>query len=164
MADITAADFMQNRVTNPNQSEIYRQRLYDYQLYATAGITTLTFFQSAVGQGITTALGAAAVEVHLTLSRHSVGPDVPASLTPEEFGQMVDGIRAVEASLRTTPDKDAAVAEMGEMRRIFGRSVRGRWRIMARLPQRVAERMRHGCISGAAAVLVQCESRLRVGW
>ncbi len=58
MADVTAADFMQNRVTNPNQSEIYRQRLYDYQLFPAAGITTLTFFQAAVGQGVTTALGA----------------------------------------------------------------------------------------------------------
>jgi hypothetical protein len=57
MADVTAQDFMQNRVTNPNQSEIYRQRLYDYQLYPTAGITTMTFFQAAVGQGITSALG-----------------------------------------------------------------------------------------------------------
>lgn len=58
MADVTAADFMSNRVTNPNQSEIYRQRLYDFQLYPAAGITTLTFFQAAVGQGITSAQGA----------------------------------------------------------------------------------------------------------
>lgn len=45
-------------VTNPAQSEVIRQRLYDYQLYATAGVGQLTFFQSPIGQGITSALGA----------------------------------------------------------------------------------------------------------
>jgi len=56
----TAADFNARRVTNPNQSEIVRQRFYDYQLYATAGTTQLTFFSAPVGQGITTALGGTA--------------------------------------------------------------------------------------------------------
>jgi len=53
----TAADFNARRVTNPGQSEIVRQRFYDYQLYATAGVTQLAFFQQPIGQGITTALG-----------------------------------------------------------------------------------------------------------
>ena len=56
----TAADFNARRVTNPNQSEIVRQRFYDYQLYATAGTTQLTFFSAPVGQGVTTALGGTA--------------------------------------------------------------------------------------------------------
>jgi hypothetical protein len=56
--DVSVADFAQNRVTNPGQSEIVRQRLYDYQLYATAGTTSQLFFQSAIGQGITSAIGA----------------------------------------------------------------------------------------------------------
>ena len=34
----TAADFNSRRVTNPSQSEVVRQRFYDYQLYATAGV------------------------------------------------------------------------------------------------------------------------------
>jgi len=54
----TADDFLRGRVTNPGQSEIVRQRLYDYQLYAAAGVAQLSFFQQPVGQGITTALGA----------------------------------------------------------------------------------------------------------
>jgi hypothetical protein len=54
----TSADFNSRRVTNPSQSEIVRQRFYDYQLYPTAGTTQLSFFSSAVGQGITTAVGA----------------------------------------------------------------------------------------------------------
>jgi hypothetical protein len=56
----TAADFQRARVTNPDQSEIVRQRFYDYQLYATAGVAQMTFFSAAVGQGLTTALGATA--------------------------------------------------------------------------------------------------------
>lgn len=50
-------DFSRARVTNPNQSEIVRQRLYDWQLYPTAGQGQLTFFALPVGQGVTTALG-----------------------------------------------------------------------------------------------------------
>lgn len=55
--DVSIADFTSNRVTNPGQSEIIRQRLYDYQLYATAGNTTALFFQQPIGQGITSAIG-----------------------------------------------------------------------------------------------------------
>ena len=55
--DVTAADFSQNRVTNPAQSEIIRQRLYDFNLYPAAGAQRIAFFQLSVGQGITSALG-----------------------------------------------------------------------------------------------------------
>lgn len=55
----SVAEFAQNRVTNPGQSEIVRNRLYDYQLYPTAGASQLAFFQQSVGQGTTTALGGA---------------------------------------------------------------------------------------------------------
>lgn len=55
----TLADFNKSRVTNRNQSEVIRQRLYDYQLYPTAGSTQISFFQQPVGSGITTAQGAA---------------------------------------------------------------------------------------------------------
>lgn len=56
-ANITAADFELSRVSNPGLSEIVRQRLYDFQLYPTAGVTQLSFFSQVVGQGITTAIG-----------------------------------------------------------------------------------------------------------
>ena len=69
------------------------------------------------------ALGAASVEVHITLSPSAFGPDVPASLTPEELKQMVGGIRMVEASVRSIPDKDTIAEDMVEMKKIFGRSV-----------------------------------------
>jgi hypothetical protein len=50
--------FEAGRVTNPDQSEVIRQRLYDFQLYPAAGQAQLQFFNFAIGQGITTALGA----------------------------------------------------------------------------------------------------------
>jgi hypothetical protein len=58
MSHVSAADFQANRVTNANQSEIYRNRLYDYQLYPTAGSNQLVFFQQGQGGGITSAQGA----------------------------------------------------------------------------------------------------------
>ncbi len=58
--EVTANDFAAGAVMNPNQSEIVRGRLYDYQLYPTAGATQLTFFSTPVGQGLTTALGGTA--------------------------------------------------------------------------------------------------------
>lgn len=45
------------------------------------------------------ALGAVIIEKHLTLDRALPGPDHAASLTPDEFARMVDGIRNVEAAL-----------------------------------------------------------------
>jgi hypothetical protein len=54
----SAADFNARRVTNPGQSEVIRARLYDYQIYPAAGTTQLTFFQSPIGQGTTSAVGA----------------------------------------------------------------------------------------------------------
>ena len=55
---VSITDFTSNRVTNPGQSEIVRQRLYDYQLYPAAGAQQLSFFQAPIGQGVTTAIGA----------------------------------------------------------------------------------------------------------
>ncbi len=54
----TPADFAANRVTNPNQSQVLRQRLYDYQVYPTAGQSQMTFFAQPIGSGVTSAQGA----------------------------------------------------------------------------------------------------------
>lgn len=45
------------------------------------------------------ALGACVIEKHLTLDRNLPGPDHAASLDPEQFTQMMRGIRRVEAML-----------------------------------------------------------------
>jgi hypothetical protein len=55
-----ASDFDAGRVTNPGQSEVIRQSLYDFQLYPTAGQTQLNFFSQPAGQGLTSAVGATA--------------------------------------------------------------------------------------------------------
>lgn len=55
----TPTDFARYRVTNPDQSEVVRQRLYDYNLYPAAGATQINFFSQQIGTGITTAQGAA---------------------------------------------------------------------------------------------------------
>ncbi len=69
------------------------------------------------------AQGADIVEVHLTLSRHMFGPDVPVSLTVEEF-RTVAAARDAFHTLASHPvDKDAAAAELSEMRSMFGRSL-----------------------------------------
>ena len=45
------------------------------------------------------ALGARVVERHITLDREMEGPDHLASLEPEEFRELVDGIRRIERAL-----------------------------------------------------------------
>lgn len=56
--NLTPQDFSAYRVTNPEQSEVVRGRLYDYQLYPAAGVAQMSFFAAAIGQGITSAVGA----------------------------------------------------------------------------------------------------------
>lgn len=56
------------------------------------------------------AMGAKVIEKHLTLDRNMEGPDHRASLEPEQFGAMVQGIRAIELALgdgikRPTPSE-----------------------------------------------------------
>jgi hypothetical protein len=51
------SDFAAYRVTNPGFAEIIQQPLYDYQLMPGTGSQLLTFFQTQIGQGVTTAPG-----------------------------------------------------------------------------------------------------------
>lgn len=69
------------------------------------------------------ALGAELLEVHVTFSRKSFGPDVPASVTFAELQTLVEGVRATETILANPVDKDAVAAEMSEMRDLFMKSI-----------------------------------------
>ena len=69
------------------------------------------------------ALGADLLEVHVTLSRHAFGPDVPASLTVEELASLVEGTRFIGRALGHPIDKDRVADEMAPLRRIFGKSL-----------------------------------------
>lgn len=69
------------------------------------------------------ALGMDVLEIHVTLSREMFGPDVPASVTPEELRRLVEGIRFVE-TMRVHPvDKDAEARAADGMRAMFTKSV-----------------------------------------
>jgi N-acetylneuraminate synthase len=69
------------------------------------------------------ALGADMLEVHVTFSRQAFGPDVPASLTLPELGDLVRGVRFVRTALANPVDKDAMARDLAELRRLFGKSV-----------------------------------------
>jgi N,N'-diacetyllegionaminate synthase len=68
-------------------------------------------------------IGAAIIEVHVTLSREMFGPDVCASVTTGELRTLVDGVRFIEAMTAHPVDKDAAAVAMRPMRTIFSKSI-----------------------------------------
>jgi len=68
-------------------------------------------------------LGASLVEVHVTLSRQMFGPDVPASLTSQEFQQLIEGARFIEQALANPVDKNKASEPLAAMRQTFGKSL-----------------------------------------
>lgn len=65
------------------------------------------------------ALGAKAVEVHITWHKKSFGPDVPASLTIEQLEELVKGVRIIDAALSSTVDKDRSARGLEDMRNLF---------------------------------------------
>ncbi|MFQ5923256.1 MAG: N-acetylneuraminate synthase family protein [Anaerolineales bacterium] len=69
------------------------------------------------------ALGIDALEVHVTFSREMFGPDVIASLSTHELGQLVEGIRFIEKIHGHPVDKDTVAEELAEMRRLFTKSI-----------------------------------------
>lgn len=58
------------------------------------------------------ALGACVIERHFTVDKDMEGPDHAASLTPQEFSDLVQGIREIEAALGTD---EVRVVSQGEM-------------------------------------------------
>jgi N-acetylneuraminate synthase len=69
------------------------------------------------------ARGADVIEAHITLDRNMFGPDVPASLTVQEFRAIVD-FRDALAVIDSNPvDKDRMAEKLSAMRALFGRSL-----------------------------------------
>ena len=68
-------------------------------------------------------LGAKLIEVHVAFSRECFGPDVIASVTSPELKQLVEGVRFIERALAAPVDKRAMAEELGELRKVFGKSV-----------------------------------------
>jgi N-acetylneuraminate synthase len=68
------------------------------------------------------ACGASIVEAHVTFDRRMFGPDAKASLTVDEFGELVEGIRFVEKARSGSSEKQVT-PEMDTLRATFGRSL-----------------------------------------
>ena len=67
-------------------------------------------------------LGAGVVEKHLTFNRRMYGSDAANSAEPEQFAELVTGIRAISRMLSHPVDKDD-VADRREMKDIFEKSI-----------------------------------------
>ncbi len=68
-------------------------------------------------------LGIDMLKVHVALSREMFGPDVVASVTTQELGQLVDGIRFIERMQAHPLDKDASAKDTAPLRTLFTRSL-----------------------------------------
>lgn len=69
------------------------------------------------------AVGAAVVEVHVTMSREMHGPDVTSSVTTGELRQLVEGVRYI-GRMRSSPvDKNAMAGQLSPLRGVFQKSV-----------------------------------------
>jgi N-acetylneuraminate synthase len=67
-------------------------------------------------------LGAAVLEKHFTFSRRMYGSDARHSLEPEEFRDLVTGVRAIAAMLAGNVNKDE-IEGVREMKRVFEKSL-----------------------------------------
>jgi N,N'-diacetyllegionaminate synthase len=68
-------------------------------------------------------LGIEVLEVHVTLSREMFGPDVVASVTTTELGQLVNGVRYIETMRASPVGKDEIADSLQSMRRLFTKSL-----------------------------------------
>ena len=68
-------------------------------------------------------LGAEVIEKHLTFSKKMYGSDAKHSLEPDEFSDLVQGIRAIETILSSKVDKNKIADKMSEMKEVFQKSI-----------------------------------------
>jgi len=68
-------------------------------------------------------MGIEMLELHITFSRETFGPDVPASITTAELRQLVDGVRFIERMNASPVDKDSLLPELKGLRELFTKSV-----------------------------------------
>src|SRR5262249_5839152 len=87
-------------------------------------IVGLSDHSGAIYAGLAAAtLGAKMIEVHVAFSRECFGPDVIASITTAELKQLVEGVRFIERAMAHPVDKRAMAEELGELRKVFGKSI-----------------------------------------
>lgn len=94
----------------------YPAPFQDIQLQLMNRLGTTVYGYSGHERGIHIAIaavarGAKVVEKHITLDRDMEGTDHKASLLPDEFRQMVEGIRQIEASLGSARERSMTQGE-----------------------------------------------------
>jgi N-acetylneuraminate synthase len=68
-------------------------------------------------------IGIEMLEIHVTFSRQLFGPDVPASITTAELGQLVQGIRFIETMTAHPVNKQDMARDLKPLRDMFTKSV-----------------------------------------
>lgn len=68
-------------------------------------------------------LGAHIIEVHLAMHPRAFGPDVAASLMPDDLRRLCEARDAIVAMQTSPVDKDAIAAELAPMRALFSKSI-----------------------------------------
>jgi len=68
-------------------------------------------------------LGIEILELHVTFSREMFGPDVPASITIDELGRLVKGIRFIETMNTHPVNKEDMAKDLRPLRDMFTKSV-----------------------------------------
>ena len=84
------------------------------------GLSDHTLSNSAALAAV--ALGASVVEKHFTLSRRLYGSDAVHSAEPDQFAELVRGVREIEDMLAAKVDKDD-LSRLSDLKRIFEKSV-----------------------------------------
>ncbi|HVQ36407.1 MAG TPA: N-acetylneuraminate synthase family protein [Pyrinomonadaceae bacterium] len=116
----------------PSQPERIGLNLLEFFRNRYGCVVGLSDHSGTIFPGLAAAtLGAAVVEVHVTLSRESFGPDVPVSVTSVELRQLVEGIRYIERIMAHDLDKDAIAVELVPLREMFTKSIFARMELPA---------------------------------
>jgi len=69
-----------------------------------------------------TALGAEILEFHVCFDRRCFGPDSTSSLTIDEVGRLVEGVRFIETAM-TNPTEKSDASSFAELKSIFEKSI-----------------------------------------
>jgi pseudaminic acid synthase len=85
--------------TPPEEANLRRMTRLAQQFGCVVGLSDHTLKNDVAVAAV--ALGACIVEKHLTLARADGGPDAAFSLEPDEFAQLVRGVRTAHAALGT---------------------------------------------------------------
>ncbi len=138
MSSLDELDFAVNRVQEAEVPLVILQCTTAYPCPPEkVGLNMIPFFRERYGCAIglsdhsgtvypglaAIALGLQLLEVHVTFSRDMFGPDVEASITTIELGQLVEGIRFTEKIMANPVDKEAMAQDAADLRAMFTKSV-----------------------------------------